>query len=122
MRTLYRFAFMVAILFAFGCSSNNKGKIEGTKWSSMAATVKNQNVPAGALSLEFATDGSVIYNAGPMRYTGKYSLGMGDNVTLNLDQELAGSKKHLEKVKIEGDTLTMIDGDGTKLSFSKVTK
>jgi hypothetical protein len=45
---------------------------------------------------------------------------MGDNVTLNLDQELSGRKTHVEKVTISGDQLTMTDSDGTALTFKKV--
>jgi hypothetical protein len=116
-----RAVLIVAALFVCGCSSN-KGKIEGTKWNSVAATVKDKQLPAGALRLEFGSDGSLVYVAGLQRMTGKYSLGMGENLTMNLDQELAGSKKHMEKVKIEGDKLTMTDGDGTSLTFTKDSK
>jgi hypothetical protein len=106
------------ILVSAGCSSN-KGKIEGTKWSSQAAVVKGVNAPAGLLKLDFGKDGSLIYTAGPQRFTGKYSLGMGSNVTLNLDQELAGRKVHVEKVTISDNQLTMTDSDGTQISFNK---
>lgn len=103
-----------------GCNSNNKGKIEGTKWSSQATTIKGNAIPAGALTLEFTRDGKVTYTAGPMTYTGKYSLGWGDTVTLRLDQDLAGSKTHRERVTIANDQLTMRDSDGTSLTFDKV--
>ena len=113
-------ALVAALVCSFGCSSKNKGKIEGTKWSSEAATVKGQPLPAGALSLDFASDGKLVYKAGPTTFTGTYSLGFGDTVTLNLDQELAGRKKHAQKVVINGDRLTMSDSDGTALTFKKV--
>jgi hypothetical protein len=45
---------------------------------------------------------------------------MGDRVTLNLDQELGGTKQHVEKVVITNDKHTMTDADGTALTFSKV--
>jgi hypothetical protein len=113
-----RLVLLAALLLAAGCSSN-KGKIEGTKWSSQAANVKGQALPAGALTLEFGSDGSLVYKAGPQTFKGTYSLGMGDNVTLKLDQELAGRKNHVEKVVINGDRLTMTDSDGTQLTFDK---
>ena len=111
---------MAIVLFLTGCSSNNKGKIEGTKWSSNATTVKGQPLVAGALALEFAADGKLVYQAGPARFTGTYSLGGGDTVTFNLDQDLAGRKKHVEKITITDNSLTMRDSDGTSLTFSKV--
>jgi hypothetical protein len=112
--------FIVLVLGVTGCSSNNKGKIEGTKWSSNPTTVKGQPIPAGALRLEFTTDGKLTYVAGPMTFTGTYSLGGGDTVTFHLTQDLAGRKTHAEKISISGTTLTMTDSDGTSLSFSQV--
>lgn len=129
-----RFVMLAATLFAASnqCSgapepkgegkdrSNNKGKIEGTKWSSEAATIKGNTIPAGSLTLEFTKDGKVTYTAGPSIFTGTYTLNPGDEVVLKLDQELAGSKKHVEKVVIKDDKLTMSDKDGTSLTFEKV--
>jgi hypothetical protein len=114
-----RIALLAAFLMSVGCSSNNKGKIEGTKWSSLASTVKGTPLAAGMLRLEFATDGKVSYVVGPQTFTGTYSLGAGDTVTLHLDQDLGGSKTHAEKIVIAGDKLTMTDTDGTQLSFEK---
>jgi hypothetical protein len=115
-----RLVVLALVLMSFGCASDNKGKIEGTKWSSQAATIKGNNLPAGALTLEFTTGGRLIYGAGFTTFTGTYSLGMGSNVTLNLDQELAGRKTHVQKVSISGDQLTMRDSDGTSMTFNKV--
>src|SRR5262249_2624151 len=95
-----RCGLLLAVFCVIGCASKNKGKIEGTKWSSQSAVVKGQSLPAGALKLEFRSDGSLVYQAGPVTYTGRYSLGMGDYVTLKLDQDLAGRKSHSEKVVI----------------------
>jgi hypothetical protein len=117
--SILRLTLLAAILMTCGCKSNNKGKIEG-KWSSIASTVKGKAVPEGFLTLEFGTDGSLVYAAGPITFKGTYSLGMGDNVTLKLDKELAGRKNHTEKVSISGDRLTMTDSDGTALTFKKV--
>jgi hypothetical protein len=106
------------VLVSAGCSTN-QGKIEGTKWSSQAGIVKGVNLPSGTMSLSFAKDGSLIFKAGPQTYTGKYSLGLGSYVTLNLDRELAGRKVHVEQVSINGNQLTMTDSDGTTLDFNK---
>ena len=114
-----RLLLISALLLVGGCSSNNTGKIEGTEWSSAATTIKGQPLPGGALELKFAKDGKLVYRAGPLTFTGTYSLGFGDTVTLHLDQELAGSKTHAEKVAIAGDRLTMTDSDGTQLVFLK---
>ncbi len=97
-----------------GCS-NNKGKIEGTKWVSREATVKGQKLPAGILKLEFTSDGKFVFSTGGiLEQKGSYSLGSGDNVTMDFDQPTDGKqKKHLEKITIEGDLLTMSDSTGT---------
>jgi outer membrane lipoprotein-sorting protein len=110
---------LVMILFVAGCASHNKGKIEGSKWSSQAATIKGQAAPAGLLKLDFGADGSLVYTAGPQALTGKYSLGMSDYVTFNLDQPLGGMKQHIETIVINGNQLTMTDSDGTQVIFTK---
>ena len=118
-RTVPYLVLLVLALPAVGCSSNNKGKIEGTSWTSQAATVKGKPLPAGVLQLEFYGDGKLVYRAGPQTMTGKYSLGWGDYITMNLDQELAGRKTHRQKVIISNGELTMVDSDGTQMTFSK---
>jgi hypothetical protein len=114
-----RVACLAALLLACGCSSSNKGKIEGTKWSSKAATVKGNAVPAGRLHLDFQADGKLGMKVDNQNYSGTYSLGMGPTVTLNLDQEFNGQKTHAEKIVVNGDELTMTDSDGTQLAFQK---
>ena len=111
-------AFVCVVLT--GCSSNNKGKIEGTRWVSISQMVKGQMLAEGVGGLDFRVDGTLTYKAGPNTLTGKYGLGSGDRVTLYLDQPLAGSKKHVETVKINGNELEMIDADGTSVRFKKV--
>lgn len=118
--SLLRVALLAAVLVSCGCKSNNKGKIEGTKWSSVASTVKGTPIPEGFLRLEFGSDGSLVYSAGPKTFKGTYSLGSGDNVTLKLTEDLAGRKNHVEKVSISGDRLTMTDSDGTAMTFKKM--
>ncbi len=122
MRSLFvpRVACVAALLLAAGCSSSNKGKIEGTKWTSLAATMKGQPLPAGILQLTFGKDGSVVYKAGPQTFTGTYSLGQGANVILDLSSDLTARDTHLEKIVINGDQLTMTDSDGTQLTFQQV--
>jgi len=115
-----RAAALVVCFGLAGCESNNKGKIEGTKWSCIDQTVKGQRVPEGSLKLEFKSDGKLVYTVASTIYTGTYKLSMGDRVTLRLDQPLAGSKRHDEAVKIDGGKLTMTDGDGTAAVFKKV--
>jgi hypothetical protein len=100
--------------------SANKGKIEGTKWNSLETIIKGAKIPAGALKLEFGKDGKLTYIAGPKTFTGTYELGDGDTVTFHLDQELAGNKKHVEKVVIKENRLILTDQDGTSISFEKV--
>jgi hypothetical protein len=124
-----RVAGAVVLLSSAGCGSNNKGKIEGTRWSSLATTVTIQEhgpqvLPAGALHLEFGADGKLVMRSGPVTMTGTYVLGAGDVVTLIFDREadrnLAERKTHTEKVAITGDRLTMTDSEGTSVTFEKV--
>ena len=117
---ILRLVLLTAVLLTSGCASNNKGKIEGTKWSSLAGTVKGNFLPAGTLQLEFRSDKSLVYGGGPLVYTGTYSLGMGDTVTFHLTKELAGRKDHAQKIVVNGDRLTVTDSDGTQLTFEKV--
>ena len=100
--------------------SNNKGKIEGTKWSSLAATIKGNSLPAGSLKLEFKADGGFVYTVGPQVLPGKYTLGSGASVTLTLDKEIAGQKVLPETITIDGGKLKMSDADGTSMTFEKV--
>ena len=114
-----RIAVVVALLCSVGCSSNNKGKIEGTRWSSLPGMVKGRSIPAGTLKLDFTKDGRLSYDTPGGVFTGTYSLGMGDTVTLHLDRELGGSKRHAQKVVINGNRMTMSDSDGTSLDFER---
>jgi hypothetical protein len=117
---ILRLVFVVTIAFTIGCSSSNKGKIEGTRWSCVASTVKGNQVPAGAIELEFGINGTLTMRAGPETYQGHYSLGFGNSVTFNLNRELQGNKTHVEQIVIQGDRLTMSDSDGTAVSFERM--
>ncbi len=125
MRSVSRLAVVTALFCLVGCKSNNEGKIEATRWTSIACTVKGVEVPPDMLQLSFGGDGRMIYRienpatAADITHKGTYSLGMGDFVTLNLDEPLAGSKTHMQMVKIDGNQLTMIDSDGTSMTFNK---
>jgi hypothetical protein len=111
---------MSLICLAAGCSSNLKGRIEGTTWTSLPGLVKGRSLPANFMRLEFAKDGTMSYKVGPRTMTGRYNLNLSDYLTLDLDEEVSGKKSHVEEVVITGETLTMKDLDGTQLTFSKV--
>jgi hypothetical protein len=112
--------FAALLLFSFGCSSSNKGKIEDTKWTSQAATVKGETLAAGARYLEFKKDGKMVYTTGGQPHTGTYSLGLGPTVTFNLEKDLDGRKVHPEKIVIEDDRLTLTESDGSEVTFQSV--
>lgn len=95
--------------------SNNKGKIEGTKWSSQATKFQEKDAPAGTLKLEFGKDNSLVFTAGRGVFKGTYSLGAGNKVTFKI-----GPESVQETIVIAGDTLTMTDPKGTAVKFSKV--
>jgi hypothetical protein len=116
---------VVALLpLAVGCNSNNEGKIEGTRWSSQKITMRGQNIPdaAGMLKINFNKDGRVTYITPQGTFTGTYTLGWGDNVTLNFNRELGGLKSHTESVSIDGKQMTMTDSDGTSAVFGLLGK
>jgi hypothetical protein len=112
---------LIAVLLVSGCSSNNTGKIEGT-WTSINSTIKGMNIVSGTAFLQFTKGGKLTFSANGRTWTGTYSLGMGDVVTMTFDKELAGRKSHHETVVIKDNLLTMIDSDGTRMSFVKEEK
>lgn len=93
--------------------------IKGTKWRSESTTMQGQELPAGALQLQFQSDGKLVYRIGSHTFTGTYTLGVGNEVTLQLDQELAGRKTHKQRMILNDDHLTVVDSDETRLKFSK---
>ena len=113
----------VSVLFASGCSSpsNNKGKIEGTKWDNEAATVEGKEIVPGDIYLEFKKDGKLILenHATKEKHEGTYTLGSGDQVTFHFNVEVSGRKAHVETIKINGDKLTMSDTKGT-IEFTRI--
>jgi hypothetical protein len=117
--SLSRPLLIAALVLIAGCSSNN-GKIEETAWTSTAATVKGENLPAGARVLQFQKDGHLIYNVAGKAYKGHYALGMGPAVTFTLDENLEGRKIHPNKIVIDGDQLTLTSADGSELTFKKI--
>ena len=110
----------MAVVLACGCASNNKGKIEGTKWSSDRSTIKGKFIPAGTLFLEFRKDGTLACWADRVQLSGTYSLGWGDIVTLHFNQSLWNQKNYTESIVIKKDCMTMTDMDGLKMTFRKV--
>jgi hypothetical protein len=115
-----RFAVLAAVLCIVGCNSNNKGKLEGTKWSSQAFTPQGGKlIAAGMITFEFTTSGQVTYKIVDQSYTGRYTLNAGDYVTLHLDQPLAGSRTHRQRIIVRGTTMQLIDTDGTSITFDK---
>ena len=109
-----RFALLPMILIGVvGCSSSNKGKIEGTRWINTEGKDKEgRSLPPGELRLEFGSDGSLTSKNHDETLTGKYTLGMGDRVTFHFTKEISGSKSHVVKININGDTMTMTDATG----------
>jgi hypothetical protein len=125
-------ALAALLLLSTGCDvdSENKGKLEGTRWSSEAGNVQLRNVnipggpksvriPAGYMELDFQKDGTLFYIINNKLYRGKYSLGAGQTVVLKLEEQLSGRTEHAEKIHIQGTRLTMTDTDGTSLKFRK---
>ena len=119
-RTLCGFALLLLVCLA-GCSSNNLGVIEGTKWRSKEAKVGGKSLPAGTIALEFRDDGTLKYVVGSKVFDGTYSIGAQDRVVFHFKEKLADRLTHVEQVKVDedGDQLTLIDSDGETLIFTK---
>jgi len=98
--------------------SNNKGKLDGTKWTSDAVQVNGGQVPAGAISLEFKKDGTftqvqTVPNRGPVTSSGGWSLGGGDDVTLEISKV-----KTTVQITVKDDKMTLTQL-GVAMPFSK---
>lgn len=124
MRYALVFSLLLGSLVCFsGCSSNNKGQLEGTYWSSERMEYQGYEIPAGTLKLQFLKkDNKLQYKTVVGTFSGEYKLGWGDYVTLTFDKPLAGSKQHVEKIQVEGKRLTMTDTDGTTATFRLLSK
>jgi hypothetical protein len=119
LRSVLRVALAAALAVALGCSSDNKGKIEETKWLSQAATLQGESLAAGARELLFQKEGHLVYRIGAKVYQGTYALGLGPAVTFHLEEELDGRKIHPEKIVINGNELTVTHPDGSALTYQK---
>src|SRR5262249_42451411 len=103
-----------------GIALGNKGRIEGTKWTSEETDVNGLTLPAGRLKLEFGKDYELVCRDAPLTVSGTYSLDSDDQVTFHLDRALAGRREHTETIVIQGDRLTMTDADGTSITFVRM--
>jgi hypothetical protein len=100
--------------------SNLKGKIEGTKWSSLELTLSGgQRLAAGSLTIEFGKDGTWKYTAGPIVITGTYELQRGDKIAFFLTESPTGTTEHEGTIVIAGDKLTHTDKDGHVSEFER---
>jgi len=116
----FLYATLALVLIATGCASKNKGKIEGTRWKSDAAVVFGKEVPAGGIIYEFNKDGTFKGSLGGKGVSGTYTLEWGSVVTLHCDQTLPTGGSQSQHVTIDGEHMTMIDPDGTRISFRRM--
>jgi cold shock CspA family protein len=105
------------VLFVIGCGSSNKGKLEGTMWGATS----------GFSFIEFTRGGKITYIVGAQKYTGTYTLGSGDSITFNLDQDMDGKKVHkvrasLAKDEDAGELLTVSFEGGQQVQFGRTQK
>jgi hypothetical protein len=112
-----------SMFLASGCGlteSKNKGKLEGTRWTSEKTSYMGREVPAGHLKLYFGLSDKLTYRVGSDAYTGKYAYAPGQIVVFELDRELGGSKKHSERIWFEGEKMVVSDVLGPKVSFVRM--
>ena len=115
---LVRLAVVAVMVCSVGCS-RNKGKLEGTKWTSQATTLNDEIIPAGRFQFEFKKDKRLVLSVGSVTYTGTYSLGSRNVVAFRFDKEVSGWKTHAQKVVIDGNQMTMSGSDGS-MTFYQV--
>src|SRR4051794_32230193 len=107
-RALVGLAVCVSVV---GCSSDNKGRIEGTSWSSADQLANGKPIAAGSRTLEFKADGGLVMCDNGVTYTGTYALGRGDRVTFHFDKAYEGGKKHARTIRINGDDMYLVEPD-----------
>jgi hypothetical protein len=112
-------------------ASNNKGKLEGTKWSSKAASLlaldgkTKVELPEGAVLVEFKADKTFSQKGTRQDLqvpaaTGKYEFGPGDDVMLEVDDApIPALKKVTLKVAVKGDEMTLKHPLGAPMTFVK---
>ena len=71
-----RFGVVFVVTLA-GCSSDNRDKIEGTKWISQEVVKEKEIAPKGGIRLEFQEDGTLLWTSGKMTIRGRYVLRAG---------------------------------------------
>jgi hypothetical protein len=100
---------ILGLVLTAGCSSKSAETFAGTRWH--AATDRE---------LTFHENHVLTYVTGGKPRAGRYFLNATPNtVTITMDQGFAGSAKQAEQARIDGDTLTMEDTDGTTLTFRR---
>jgi len=104
-----------------GCSSQNKDKIEGTSWSCADQLANGKPFSAGAWTLDFKSDGGFSLCQNGFAHTGTYSLGSGDRVTFYFEKAYEGGKKHVRRIRINGDELWFVEPDGREIRFKKTS-
>jgi hypothetical protein len=111
-----------------GCKSVNEGKLEDTKWSS--AYIPDFHGISGrglAMDMRFSAAGKFqikLYGMGrSFTFTGDYRLGTGHTVYLeNVVPPLDGHSTYTEHITVTDDTMVMMDPDGTKFVFSRISE
>jgi hypothetical protein len=109
MRLGHAILLTVLLLGLTGCSSN-RGKLVG-KWEATSATSKEMR-DGLTFTMEFAEDGAFTFlltdREKTMTYKGRYSLGMGDTISLkDIEPPLNGRTTSTELISISEDRLTL---------------
>ncbi len=102
------------------CSSQNRGKIEGTKWTNLAADVHNNPVPRDLIQIEFFPDGKLRYVIDQKEHGGSYSFGTRHYVFFRLDPPVEMISGYWEEVLLADRRLTLKDASGTALVFERL--
>lgn len=123
---LYRCATGLAILILAlvgGCGfmpqagSNNKGKLEGTRWVNEPGVFVGIPLIRGAFTMDFRGDGTFYWRFSDKTFTGTFSYGPENLIFFTLSEPFLNRTDWKEHITISGDTMIMGGEDGITLNF-----
>lgn len=120
-----RFLLLLCLFLASGCGllpqapSNNKSKLEGTRWVNEPGQFAGKHFIAGAFTLDFRGDNTFYWRFSDQIFTGSFSYGPGDLVYFTLTSPFMGRTDWKEVITISGDVMVMGGEDGITITFNR---
>jgi uncharacterized protein (TIGR03067 family) len=99
--------------------SNNKGKLEGTRWVNEPGPFAGIHFIRGAFILDFRGDGTFFWRFSDQTFTGTFSYGPDNLIFFNLSKPFLNRTDWKENITISGDTLIMGGEDNLTITFNR---